>query len=71
MPPPPAAEAHTSPTPRLPRTPPIRYNARMWTKLDHVGIAVQALAASIPGFEAALGVRATPPEEVADQAWSS
>lgn len=67
MSPPPAADAHTTPTPRLPHTPPIRYNAPMWTKLDHVGIAVQALAASIPGFEAALGVRATPPEEVADQ----
>lgn len=39
----------------------------MWTKLDHVGIAVTTLAGALPAFEAALGVRATPPEEVADQ----
>ena len=39
----------------------------MFTKLDHVGIAIRSLAASLPAFEVALGVAATSPEEVADQ----
>jgi methylmalonyl-CoA/ethylmalonyl-CoA epimerase len=39
----------------------------METRLDHVGIAVRKLADSIPSFEAALGVVASPPEEVSDQ----
>jgi methylmalonyl-CoA/ethylmalonyl-CoA epimerase len=39
----------------------------MFTKLDHVGIAVRSLAAALPGFEAALGVRASDEEVVADQ----
>ena len=45
----------------------IRYNPPMETRLDHVGIAVRKLAESIPAFEAALGVVATPAEEVSDQ----
>lgn len=39
----------------------------MKTQLDHVGIAVRALADALPAFEAALGVQAGPPEVVADQ----
>jgi methylmalonyl-CoA epimerase len=39
----------------------------MWTKLDHVGIAVKSLAEAIPGFRAALGVPAGEPELVPDQ----
>lgn len=39
----------------------------MKTQLDHVGIAVRALADALPAFEAALGVTAGPPEVVEDQ----
>jgi methylmalonyl-CoA epimerase len=39
----------------------------MGTQLDHVGIAVRALADALPAFEAALGVTAGPPEVVEDQ----
>lgn len=39
----------------------------MFTKLDHVGIAVSSLAAALPAFEAALGVRGSEEEVVADQ----
>lgn len=39
----------------------------MTTRLDHVGVAVRALAEALPAFEAALGVTATPPEIVPDQ----
>jgi methylmalonyl-CoA/ethylmalonyl-CoA epimerase len=39
----------------------------METRLDHVGIAVRGLAEALPAFEAALGVKAGPPEIVEDQ----
>lgn len=39
----------------------------MFTKLDHVGIAVRSLSAALPAFEAALGVSASEEEVVADQ----
>jgi methylmalonyl-CoA epimerase len=36
-------------------------------ELDHLGIAVRSLGDSVPTYEATLGVRASPPEEVAGQ----
>jgi len=50
-----------------PAVPVIGYNRAMFTKLDHVGIAVRSLSGALPAFEAALGGTATAPEEVADQ----
>lgn len=36
-------------------------------EVDHVGIAVRRLADALPPFEATLGVRGSPPEEVPTQ----
>ncbi len=36
-------------------------------EIDHVGIAVHRLSEALPAFEATLGVRGSPPEEVVAQ----
>ena len=36
-------------------------------RVDHLGIAVRSLAEATPAWEATLGVKASPPEEVAAQ----